>query len=180
MIGHKRFIFFFLFFFLSNTLAFATPRYGFNFSYPAISKEPPDLSGTQLMLTYDPQNLQWRNVNVYFDGGFSFFKTSYVHHSTITIYSIAPVLRLYLKRYRVFCPYIEFSIGLAYLNHTRMEKRNLGIHFAFQDRLGIGTFIGPYEHLTVGLHAFHYSNASFSSHNSGITVPIALDIGYRF
>jgi hypothetical protein len=132
------------------------------------------------MLTYDPQTLTWKNLNVYFDGGFSHFSSTSSHHSSINIYSIAPIFRIYVKNSSIILPFLELSIGFSYLNQTRIEKRNLGIHFAFQDLIGIGTFIGRAEHLTIGLHAVHYSNAHLSTHNSGITIPLALDVGYRF
>jgi lipid A 3-O-deacylase len=66
------------------------------------------------------------------------------------------------------------------LNHTRLDDRNLGIHFAFQDRFGIGAFLGASDNISLGVHAVHYSNAHLSIHNSGITIPLVLDIGYRF
>lgn len=162
-------------------LATATPYYGATFSYAAVTKEPPSLNGYQIMLNYDPQLFKWRKFNIYFDGGFShFWVTDTPYYSTINIYSIAPVVRYTFKRRGFFLPYLEFSIGLAYLNHTHLDDRNLGIHFSFQDRMGIGAFLGQTEQLSLGIHAVHYSNAHLSNHNSGITVPLVVDIGYRF
>jgi hypothetical protein len=162
-------------------LATATPYYGATFSYAAEAKEPAYLHGYQLMLNYDPQRYQWRKFNVYFDGGFShFWITNTPYFTTLNIFSAAPVIRYTFRRRGPVLPFLEFSIGLAYLNHTRLDDRNLGIHFAFQDRFGIGAFLGPSDNLTLGLHAVHYSNAHLSAHNSGITIPVVLDIGYRF
>lgn len=165
---------------LIPTLSVAAPYYGATFSYPVVAKEPPSLRGYQLMLNYDPQRFQWRKFNVYFDGGFSHFSANSRHFSSLNIYSIAPVVRYTFRRRGFILPYLELSIGLAYLNATRFEKRNLGIHFAFQDRLGIGAFVGQAAHFSIGFHAVHYSNAHLSSHNSGVTIPVVLDIGYRF
>ena len=71
----ERLKFIFLAFILSllPCMSAATSYYGANFSYAAITKEPPALHGYQLMLNYDPQRFQWRKFNVYFDGGFSHF-----------------------------------------------------------------------------------------------------------
>jgi lipid A 3-O-deacylase len=155
--------------------------YGATFSYAAVPKEPPQLRGYQLMLNYDPDRFHWRQFNLYFDGGFSHFGVPNTpYYTTINIYSIAPVVRYTFKRRGPVLPFLEFSIGLAYLNHTHLEDRNLGIHFAFQDRMGIGAFLGKSENLTLGIHAVHYSNAHLSSNNSGITIPLVLDVGYRF
>lgn len=166
---------------LSPGLSLAEPYYGANISYLAHASEPSTLHGYQLMLNYDPQRFQWRQFNVYFDGGFShLWITNTSYNTTLNIYSIAPVVRYTFKKHGPVLPYLELSIGFSYLNHTRLDDRNLGIHFAFQDRMGVGAFLGASEQLSVGVHAVHYSNAHLSEHNSGITVPLVLDIGYRF
>ena len=156
------------------------PSYGAQLSLPVAATEPNNAHGAQLFLNYDPQSIQWRQFNVYFDGGFSHFYVNTAHNSTINIYSIAPVVRYTFKKHWQLHPYIELSIGLAYLNQTRFEDRNLGIHFAFQDRMGVGTTLGPSEKFTLGVHSVHYSNAHLSEHNQGITIPLVLDLGYRF
>jgi|SRR5579885_1914604 hypothetical protein len=162
-------------------LGLAVPYYGGKISYAAVAKEPPYLHGYQLMLDYDPQRFQWRQFNVYFDGGFShFWINNTPYYTTVNIYSIAPVVRYTFKKRGPVYPFLEFSIGLSYLNHTHLDDRNLGIHFAFQDRMGIGAFMGTAQQISLGIHAVHYSNAHLSSHNSGITVPLVVDIGYRF
>lgn len=153
--------------------------YGANFSYPLYSKEPEGLRGFQIMLNYHPKRYVWQKTQVYFDAGYSHFSShEKPYYSTISIYSMAPVLRFNLRQQGPILPYLEVSIGLAYLNHTHIDSRNLGIHFAFQDRLGLGLALGA--QFSVGMHLLHYSNAHLSSHNSGITVPVDLDIGYRF
>ena len=161
-------------------IALTAPFYGARFSYAAVAKEPTNLKGYQFTLFYYPQKFQWRKFNVYFDGGFSHFLTNSDYYSSINIYSIAPVIHYTFRKRGPILPFLEFSIGLAYLNRTRLEERNLGIHFAFQDRLGIGASLGQAEQLSLGVHAVHYSNAHLSSHNSGISVPLMADIGYRF
>lgn len=167
--------------FLLPALSQATPYYGANFSYLLIAKEPPGMKAYQLMLTYDPQRFQWRQFNIYFDGGFShLWEMESCDHTSVNIYSIAPVIRYTFRKRGPIHPYLELSIGLAYLNHTRFEERNMGMHFSFQDRMGIGALLGEGENISVGIHAVHYSNAKLCSHNSGITIPLALDIGYRF
>lgn len=167
--------------FMLNTMAVASPYYGAQFSYATVENEPPYLHGYQFMLSYDPQRFQWRQFNIYFDGGFShFWITSTPYYTNLNIYSIAPVVHYTFKRRGPFLPYLEFSVGVAYLNHTHLDDRNLGIHFAFQDRLGIGAFLGPSEQFFIGVHTVHYSNAGFAENNSGISALLDIDIGYRF
>lgn len=171
-----------LFYLLAPSLTIAAdgqPYYGVTASYAATSSEPSDLHGYQLMFNYDPQRFKWRQFNIYFDGGISHFATP-PPNSTINIYSAAPVVRYTFKKHGPVHPYLELSVGLSYMNQTRLYNRNLGMHFAFQDRMGIGTFLGASEQMTVGVHALHYSNAHLAHNNSGITVPLVLDVGYRF
>jgi lipid A 3-O-deacylase len=164
-----------------SCLADSTPHYGATFSVPVISKEPEQLHGFQLMFNYDPQRYKWRQFNVYLDGGFSrFYQNQTAHNTFINIYSIAPVVRYTFKKRGPVLPYLELSVGFSYLSSTRIENRNLGIHFSFQDRMGIGALIGASEKLSLGVHAVHYSNSHLSAHNSGITIPLVLDVGYRF
>ncbi|MBX3709772.1 MAG: acyloxyacyl hydrolase [Gammaproteobacteria bacterium] len=166
---------------LLPSLSIAAPHYGATLSIAALSKEPSHLRGAQLMLNYDPQKFQWRQFNIYFDGGFShFWTTNKSHYTDLNIYSVAPVIRYTFKKRGLFLPYLELSIGLSYLSRTRIDNRNLGIHFAFQDRIGMGTSFGTADQFLLGVHAVHYSNACLAEHNSGLSMPLVLDIGYRF
>lgn len=161
--------------------SFAKPYYGGTVSIPLLTKEPQSLRGAQFMLVYDPQRFKWGAVDVYFDGGYSNFSASgTLHYTSLSIYSIAPILRYSFQKRGLTQPFAELSVGLSYLNHTRLENRNLGIHFAFQDRVGMGILFGNEHKFLLGLHAVHYSNARMSEHNSGITIPLELDIGYRY
>ncbi|TAK78033.1 MAG: acyloxyacyl hydrolase [Gammaproteobacteria bacterium] len=181
MTAYLKFIFITALSLFFSSFSYATPHYGANFSYTLLTNEPNSLRGYQLMLNYDPDCFHWREFNVYFDGGFShFWVTDTPYYTTLNIFSVAPVIRNTFRRRGPIHPYIEISIGLAYLNHTHLDDRNLGIHFAFQDRLGIGMLVGEKEQFSIGLHALHYSNAHLSSNNSGITAPVVLDVGYRF
>ena len=155
-------------------------QYGATLSLPLVAKEPTPINGFQFMLNYNPRYAAWHHLTLYFDGGFSHLTTNTVTYSTINIYSAAPVVRYAFKRRGTLLPYLDLSIGLAYLNHTHLDHRNLGIHMAFQDRIGIGALFGRNECFALGIHALHYSNAHLSSHNSGISAPLVLDLGYQF
>jgi hypothetical protein len=159
----------------------AAPYYGANFSYAAEAQSPSDLHGYQLMLNYDPQRFKWRRFNILFEGGLAhFWVNNTPYYSTVNIYSIAPIIRYTFRKRGPFLPYLDLSIGVAYLNHTRLDHQNMGIHFAFQDQIGIGALLGTSEQVSIGLHAVHFSNAHLAHRNSGITIPLMIDIGYRF
>lgn len=171
-----------LFLLLCPLLSTGSPYYGATVSSIIYGKEPALFHGFQLMLVYDPELIQGRQFNVYFDGGFSHLSTSATpYYTTVNIYSIAPVFRYtFCQHWWNIHPFLELSIGLAYLNHTHFDSRNLGMHFTFQDRAGLGVFYGSTKQVSIGIHAMHYSNAHLSGRNSGITAPLVLDIGYRF
>lgn len=176
----RRFVILLLLFASHFTAAYAS--YGASFTLPLETSSPPYLRGYQVMLNYDPSIHFWKQFSLYFDGGFSrFWVTNHSDNKSLNIYSIAPVVRYSFKKYGRVTPYMEASIGASYMTKTRLDGRNLGIHFAFQDRAGFGALWDiNNQHLSFSLHAIHYSNAHLSDHNSGITVPLALDIGYQF
>ncbi len=165
---------------LLSTTCFATPHYGAALAYAAYSHEPPSLRGYQALITYDPDRFHWREFNILFDAGFAYLSVNNPHNSALNIYTIAPIIRYRFKQRGPIRPYLDISIGLAYLNHTRIECRNLGMHVGFQDRMGAGVLFGPSEQFSAGVHMVHYSNAGLAAHNSGITIPLVFDIGYRF
>lgn len=157
-------------------------RFGVSGTYVIFGKEPLHLKGYQLVLDYDPECLCLGPFEVLFDGGFShFWNRNKPCYRIVNAYSVAPILRYEFVNHPCNVqPYLDFSIGLTYLNHTHIEKRKLGIHFAFQDRIGLGFLFGSAKKLSVAIQAMHYSNAHLSCHNSGITAPVVLDIGYWF
>lgn len=162
-------------------ICFAAPKFGVTGSYAVLPKDPDTLRGYQFMLSYDPQQFQWRTFDIYFDAGIShFWVTTTPYYRTITIFSAAPVIRYTFKPRGPVKPYLDISVGVGYLNHTKLDGRNLGSHFTFQDRIGFGVLFGNCDQFSIGIHAVHYSNAGLAPHNSGITVPIAVDLGYRF
>lgn len=149
------------------------------FSYVLFSNEPTSLKGFQLFWQLQQTDLFWRRFQLIFDVGLSHLEHHCESDRELTIFSVAPLLRYHFKPRLSHQLYFDISIGAAYLNHTQMENRNLGTHFAFQDRIGIGVLFGNHNQYNIGIHAVHYSNASLAKHNAGITMPIVLDFGIK-
>lgn len=168
------------FFLLTPIISYAA-NYGFNLTTILQPSNPVYLHGYQFFIQYDPQRFKWREFNIYFDAGYGhFWATNNTAYRHTNILSIAPVIRNTFKSRGLITPYIEFSIGFAYTSHIHIDDRNLGMHFVFQDRLGVGLLLGSNQQVSVGIHALHYSNAGLSRYNSGLTAPLMLDVGYRF
>lgn len=157
---------------------------GLSFTYPIITLEPENLHGYRASFFYQPERLIWPYVKVYFDASYGYWwdndkSTDAPTNSSLGIYSIAPVFRLYYKS-TVITPFIDLSIGFSYLTKTRIYKRNLGEHFSFQDQLALGASFGKNQHLSVSVGGLHYSNGSLCKKNSGMTIPLFINVGYRF
>ena len=158
--------------------ASAIPYYGGRFAYAPLHRSIYP-HGYQLMLFYDPQYFQWRTFNIYFDAGFSqFWSDEKPYYRRLNIYSAAPIIHFSFKRRGPVLPFLELSIGVAYLDHTRIDHRNLGIHFAFQDRFGIGVAFGKNDRFNLSIQIVHYSNGGLCVNNSGITAP-EINLNYR-
>lgn len=177
----KRLLIFVLCSSLFTSVIFAgDARFGFNLSYPLILLDP--TAGYRAALYFQPDCFLWNRTRLYFDASYahwSMHKKFYPYRS-INIFTIAPIIRLYFKKYPCVLPYGELSVGAAYLSHCRFGNRNLGIHFAFQDVATLGILLGKEHGLALSLSAMHYSNASMAKMNAGITVPLLVSVGYNF
>lgn len=131
-------------------------------------------SGYRVSLLYQPKYFIQPWIQLYFDASFGRWLQNEM------IYSTAPIFRFYIQKTNLFSPFVELSIGFAYLSKTRLDHQNLGIHFAFQDQVGLGITYGSEQHLYTLFSILHYSNGSLSANNSGMTIPLTLTIGYRF
>lgn len=130
---------------------------------------------------YQPHKWVWNNLNVYISGRFGhWWADGAPVFRSLNIYSVAPVLRYYFVKKRYFSPFVELSVGPGYMTRTQFGNRNLGMHFTFQDELGIGVVAGKEAGFYGTVSILHYSNAHLSAHNSGITVPVMLTLGYQF
>jgi hypothetical protein len=56
----------------------------------------------------------------------------------------------------------------------------MGGHFTFQDFMAAGMFIGARKRLNIEFNLNHYSNGNLMSDNAGVTVPLAIKLGYAF
>lgn len=76
-------------------------------------------------------------------------------------------------------PYVELGFGGSWVNKTEIGGRDLGIHFQFEDRLGLGVRFGQHQEYDIGYKAIHFSNAYIGPSNHGINLHV-LNIAYWF
>jgi len=113
-------------------------------------------------------NRSWFQTSVgrltgYWDAGYTYWEGDETssNHSV----SLAPVF-VYEFTGDAVKPYLELGIGVAAFENTKVEDKDLGSSFQFEDRFGAGLrFAGGHE---VGIRAIHYSNAGIKNPNDGI------------
>lgn len=160
--------------------SFVSAAFGLRGAYVLIPKDPEHAKGYQASVWYDPETLIWRKFHLFFEADFShYWVTSTPYYRTTSMFTIAPVVRYIFNKHFSISPFLEFSVGPSYLTHNRLDHQKLGEHFVFQDRVGIGAIIGEMQRLSISFNVLHYSNASLCNHNSGITVPLMLAVGYK-
>jgi len=96
-------------------------------------------------------------------------------------YSIFPAIRFWLFRNETFDLYFTYSVaGPTYLTKVKMDGKDTGNHFTFQDFMEFGIFMGKKKNINISAKIIHYSNGNLFLKNSGISIPVNLGIGYSF
>lgn len=132
---------------------------------------------------YFPQSLTYFNMlHIGFDLAFAYLHSSKanVSNRNLQVYSLGPMLQLRFRQDKMFSPYIEAGVSPAYISNVNFADRKLGIHFLFQDFLGVGARINTKYPINFAVRFMHYSNASLSKHNRGTTMPIVFLVGINF
>jgi hypothetical protein len=176
-----RIIFLFGMFFLPLHAIAADNGWGFNFTYPLKTADPPKLQGYRLAISYQPATFIWGHSRLYFDASFGHWGLQHVSDNhQVNIIAVAPYFRYYFHENKYISPYGEISIGPSYLSRTRLDDHNLGMHFAFQDQVAFGASMGEGKKVSISLGALHYSNGSLCENNRGMSIPLYIKVGYRF
>jgi hypothetical protein len=122
------------------------------------------------------------SLSVYGAGMIAYWRGDSDHsdHEGLVDLSAAPVLRLERSGTWAFEPYLEASIGLHLLSHTRInEKRQFSTAFQFGEFLGFGVTFGEAHRYDLSLRVQHVSNGGIRNPNDGLTYG-ALVFQYRF
>lgn len=84
-------------------------------------------------------------------------------------FGYSPVLRMERPTARGNLFFVEASIGVRGLSHTRVSAdRDMGSHYQFSDVLGAGWQWGPDGRSTLGVRFQHLSNGGIKKPNPGI------------
>lgn len=155
--------------------------FGASILVPIVSRDPLNSHAVHIAVNYQPTFFMWKYFSLYFDASYGhWWINKTVLHSNLNIFAAAPYIRMYYSKNPNFAPYIELSVGPAYLSSTRFGCQNLGMHFAFQDQLSVGSAFGKNQQFNAAFTVLHYSNGSMCNSNAGITTQLALNFGYKF
>jgi opacity protein-like surface antigen len=117
-----------------------------------------------------------------FDWGttLGFWRSEKDHQKFMTI-SVFPLFRFTLLRTKSFDFYLNYSLaGPTFISGLKIDDRNTGPHFTFQDNIGVGLFIGKERKLNTEVKIGHYSNGNLFTENDGVKIPLTVNLGYTF
>lgn len=101
-------------------------------------------------------------------------------HKRLEALALAGVFRMQRReRFSFGWPYVDLGVGLSWLTRKEIGGRDLGIHFQFEDRIGIGFRFGQDKQYDIGYRAIHFSNAYIGPSNHGINLHVIV-LGYWF
>jgi len=112
------------------------------------------------------------SLSAYGTGGVAYWhgRANHPQNEDIVDMSAAPVLRLGRSKPEGFAPYVEASIGVHLLSHTRInEGRQFSTAFQFGEFLGAGVTLGDNGQYDLGLRVQHVSNGGIRNPNDGLT-----------
>lgn len=101
-------------------------------------------------------------------------------HRRVEAVALAGVFRFErVRESMVGWPYIEVGIGVSWFNRKEIGGRDLGMHFQFEDRFGVGVRFGRNRQYDIGYKVIHFSNAYIGPCNHGINLHL-VNLGYWF
>lgn len=145
------------------------------FSHSNSMREPCDLKGGRVAGRYLIPRFDLKDIQTFVEVSGAVYSSGvegYNQHQYVL--GVAPVIRLTITKPTI-SPYIEVSIGAAFLSEREFGFRKLGSSVLFQDSVGVG--LDFQQRFFAAIHVVHYSNAGFFKDNMGITVPFVFSVG---
>jgi len=119
-------------------------------------------------------------VKLHWEFGVSYWKSDIGPNKELEVFNISPIFTYDLgSADQAVLPYIDYSLGIAYVSDTSIADKKLGQHLQFDNRLGFGVRFGGEKRHDIALGARHVSNAGLDNDNDGFDV-ISVSYTYRF
>lgn len=104
-----------------------------------------------------------------------------VQKQVFRTFSAYPLLRYFLARTAPADVYFRYSLaGPTVVSPSRLDGRDTGGRFTFQDALGFGANLGRTRRWNAEFGIKHYSNGNIFPSNAGIKIPLTLSVGFTF
>jgi len=119
-------------------------------------------------------------IQQHWEFGVSYWESDKGPNKEMEVFNISPVFTYDLgSADQAVLPYIDYSLGIAYVSDTSIADKKLGQHLQFDNRLGFGVRFGGEKRHDVALGARHVSNAGLDNDNDGFDV-VSVSYTYRF
>jgi len=122
-----------------------------------------------------------RSVGGYYELAATFMKNDgyYGYPTTKKLWDGSGAVVIRLMDQPFYPMYIDLGLGLAYFSQESIATRQMGSHYLFEERLGVGFLFGKKRQFEIGYRATHFSNAYLAKKNNGLNMHF-LVIGYWF
>jgi len=88
---------------------------------------------------------------------------SKVNEQNFYAFSIYPLLRFNVLRYRLADVYFFYSVaGPSFISQTQIDGHDTGKHFTFRDVMGVGSYLGHSHLVNTEISIGHFSNGNLS------------------
>jgi hypothetical protein len=106
---------------------------------------------------------------------------SYRDGDQFAAFSAYPLFRFTFARTPLADFYASYSVaGPTLMTKARIDRRDLGTYFTFQDLLGAGVYFGKRRNLVAELGIGHFSYGNLFAEYPGTKIPLTFNLGVAF
>jgi len=119
-------------------------------------------------------------IKQYWEFGICYWKPDNRANKELEVFNISPIFTYDLGSVdQAVMPYIDCSLGIAYISDTSIADKKMGQYLQFDNRLGFGVRFGGEKRHDVALGARHVSSAGLDNDNDGFDI-VSDSYIYRF
>lgn len=98
------------------------------------------------------------------------------HHNSHNAFGLLPSIRWNWYPQERWHLFVDLGVGASYHQDTQVADHQLGTHYLFEDRLGLGL---RHERWELALRGYHYSNGGLRQPNDGLNL-LNLEVSWLF
>jgi hypothetical protein len=154
----------------------------FDYAYASyVDASSSDLRMYELGARFDLPFKPIKRSITYLQFGFAGWSSMQNSNDRLTVISIAPLLRYKIQVYNaMFQPYIDLSLGFAYLSRKDFGGYSLSSAIRMQDSIALGVMFGENKQYDLGIGYTYYNRVGFVNGDKEINAVPRLILGYSF